>query len=409
VLGFERRSAAGRGVRGGVGGAVTAIQRFGSALNTNIHFHTLVAQGVFVVGGDGTLGFVPSPAPTDLEVARLLGAVRRRIVRLVKRHGIDLEEPSEEAASTDERLFECPVYAEIQGAAVVGRVATGPRAGALVVRIGRDPVTPAVTASSPLQAHLDGFDLHAAVAVPAGDRARLERLCRYVLRPPLAQERLELSADGKVLLRLRRPWSDGTRAIRFEPTEFLEKLAAMTPRPRVNLLVYHGVFAPHARRRADAVRKSAVGLQSACEAQDHVPAEGLPGAVRAAGDGATDSANGTMAPGSLTIVATPADAASAAASEPQAPGSARPPPCGVYKRPKYYAWADLLQRTFSIDVLACPDCGGRLRFVATIEDRAVIEKILRHLDLPMDSAAAAPARAPGYLPGLEIPPSWVTE
>jgi len=44
-----------------------------------------------------------------------------------------------------------------------------------------------------------------------------------------------------VLLRLRRPWSDGTRAIRFEPNEFLEKLAAMVPKPRINLLVYHGL------------------------------------------------------------------------------------------------------------------------------------------------------------------------
>ena len=63
--------------------------------------------------------------------------------------------------------------------------------------------------------------------MPAGDRGRLEHLVRYVLRPPIAQERLELAADGAVLLRLRRPWSDGTRAIRFEPSEFLEKLAAM--------------------------------------------------------------------------------------------------------------------------------------------------------------------------------------
>jgi len=67
--------------------------------------------------------------------------------------------------------------------------------------------------------------------VPAGDRDRLEHLCRYVLRPPIAQERLELTSDGKVLLRLRRPWHDGTRAIRFEPTELLEKLASMiTPK-----------------------------------------------------------------------------------------------------------------------------------------------------------------------------------
>jgi hypothetical protein len=49
------------------------------------------------------------------------------------------------------------------------------------------------------------------------------------------------------LLRLRRPWRDGTRAIRFEPSEFLEKLAVIIPRPRINLLIYHGAFAPRGR------------------------------------------------------------------------------------------------------------------------------------------------------------------
>src|SRR5262249_50258581 len=120
VLGFERRRAGRRGIPGGTGGAVTAIQRFGSALNVNLHFHTLVAEGVFIEDVEGTRRFVPAPAPTDHEVTRLLTAVRRRIVRLVARHGIDLEDPSGEAQATDQRLFDCPVYAEIQGAAVVG-------------------------------------------------------------------------------------------------------------------------------------------------------------------------------------------------------------------------------------------------------------------------------------------------
>jgi len=132
VLAFERRRAQRCGARGGVGGAVTAIQRFGSALNTNVHFHTVAVQGVFVEQGDGTLRLVPAPAPTDLEVARLLAAVRRRIVRLVARHGVDLEDASHENEPEDERLFECPAYAAIQGAAVLGRLATGPRAGGRV-------------------------------------------------------------------------------------------------------------------------------------------------------------------------------------------------------------------------------------------------------------------------------------
>jgi len=108
VLAFERRRTQRRGAPGGVGGAVTAIQRFGSALNTNVHFHTVAVQGVFIEQADGTLHFVPTPAPTDLEVARLLAAVRRRIVRLVVRHGIDLEEASRENEPEDERLARAP-------------------------------------------------------------------------------------------------------------------------------------------------------------------------------------------------------------------------------------------------------------------------------------------------------------
>ena len=88
--GFERRRAREQGIEGR-GGAVTAIQRCGSALNTNIHFHTLVAEGVFELWPNGSLRFVPAPVPpTDVEVARLLVSVRRRIVRLVRRHGIEL-------------------------------------------------------------------------------------------------------------------------------------------------------------------------------------------------------------------------------------------------------------------------------------------------------------------------------
>ena len=75
----------------------------------------------------------------------------------------------------------------------------------------------------------------------AGENERLEHLCRYILRPPVAQDAVELTPDGKVLLRLRRPWRDGTRALCFEPSEFLEKLAVMIPRPRINLLLYHGL------------------------------------------------------------------------------------------------------------------------------------------------------------------------
>jgi hypothetical protein len=98
-------------------------------------------------------------------------------------------------------------------------------------------------------ARQDGFSLHAGVVVAAGARDRLERVCRYALRPALGQDRLQLTPDGKAVLELRRRWTDGTTHLVFEPVELLERLAALTPRPRVNLILYHGVLAPRAAWR----------------------------------------------------------------------------------------------------------------------------------------------------------------
>jgi hypothetical protein len=79
--------------------------------------------------------------------------------------------------------------------------------------------------------------------------------------------------------------------------------------------------------------------------------------------------------------------------------------CGL----EIYASADLLERTFAIDILACPECGGSLRFLATIEQRSLIEEILGHLGLPVDVPQPTPARSPTFLPGVETPSDWITE
>jgi hypothetical protein len=209
---------------------------------------------------------------------------------------------------------------------------------------------------------------------------RLEHLCRYVLRPPIAQGALELDVPGSILLRLRRPWRDGTWAVRFAPTELLEKLAAMIPKPRINLLVYHGAFAPHARRRPEAVRRA---RDSALR-----PEGGLQNVGRSTGCSAASAGR-----------TSPCESAEPGAQQvPQAlaPPGRSPPPVGadhaLYARPKHYAWADLLRRTFAIDVLECPGCGGRLRLVATIAHPPTIAAILRHLGLPVDVPVPAGAR-----------------
>jgi hypothetical protein len=238
------------------------------------------------------------------------------------------------------------VLAGIVGASVQGRVALGPRAGARVRRLGPDADLENVTSRGPRQAQLEGFDLHANVWVSANDRAGLERRCRYLLRPPVAQERLRLLADGRVLVQLKRVWADGTSHLLFEPLEFLEKLAALTPRPRINLLLYHGVLAPNARWRSRIV-----------------PGPETPTLETGARLDATHGASGNAATG-------------------------RPP------APRHWRWADLMRRAFDIDVLACPQCGNRMRLLATIEDPRVVEQLLIHLGLPSERVRADPAHAP---------------
>jgi len=119
----------------------------------------------------------------------------------------------------------------------------GERAGRALTRIGARPSREVAYVPGELCAQIDGFSLHARVRVPPGDRDRLEHLCRYVARPAIATERLSLSKHGNVLYRFRRPWRDGTTHVVFEPLVFLERLAALVPRPRTHLVTYH------ARRR----------------------------------------------------------------------------------------------------------------------------------------------------------------
>jgi hypothetical protein len=111
-----------------------------------------------------------------------------------------------------------------------------------------------------------GFSLHANVRIEHDQREKLERLARYVARPPLATERLSLLPDGRVTHQLRRPWRDGTTHFVFDPLTFIERLAALVPRPRRPLLTYHGVLAPAASWR-DAIVPAPPSTCSEGEAQ----------------------------------------------------------------------------------------------------------------------------------------------
>src|SRR5215467_11740622 len=100
-------------------------------------------------------------------------------------------------------------------------LALGSRAGAPVRRLGRDPAGMAPSSRGPRPTTLDGLDLHANVWVPRRDRGRLERLCRDVLQPPAAQERLQCRPDGRVLVAS--GWATGSWALMLSSTEAVVK------------------------------------------------------------------------------------------------------------------------------------------------------------------------------------------
>ncbi len=114
--------------------------------------------------------------------------------------------------------------------------------------------TPTRSCASPSLVARAAGALHAGLVVPAGQRERLERVCRYALRPPVTDERIHLTDEGQVRLQLRQPWRDGTTDVLFDPVEFLGRLAVLVPRPRINLILYHGVLGPRAAWRSEVVR-----------------------------------------------------------------------------------------------------------------------------------------------------------
>jgi hypothetical protein len=75
-------------------------------------------------------------------------------------------------------------------------------------------------------------------------------LCRYVTRPAVSEKRLSLTNQGKVRYELKTPCRDGTTHVIFDPVDFIAKLAALVPKPGVNLTRFHGVFAPNCKHRA---------------------------------------------------------------------------------------------------------------------------------------------------------------
>ena len=227
VFAWQRRKARALGIEEPMCGAVTFCQRFGSLLNLNCHFHSLLPDGVFVVDGD-YVEFVAIPPPEFEDVRRLVEQTARATEKLIERR------MQEQAGD------ESPDMVEVQQAQCVETPWFSSACGNRQPE--QDPHKRA--------AFLFGYSLHAERQVKAADRQALERLCRYGARAPIANSRLSLGDDGNAKIELRRPLQDGRTRLSFSPVELLQKLAILIPPPGKNLTRYHGVFAAAHRFRS---------------------------------------------------------------------------------------------------------------------------------------------------------------
>jgi hypothetical protein len=226
-----------------------------------------------------------------------------------------------------------------------GRRKSGPawRRGAL----------PAVRGAKDFERHLSvgsgGFTLHAATRAGGQDERGREALLKYVLRPPIAQERITQGPDGLVRHALKKPFSDGTTAIDLDPLSLLTRLCAAVPPPRFHTVRYAGVLGAGSKLRS-------------------------------------------------RIVPVREEAPSSEEPESVAESERKPHHRGC----RYWSWSELLKRTFALDVLSCAGCGGRLRLVAMMMEPKSIERYLRALGEPTEGPPRTPARGPPFYEGSQV-------
>jgi hypothetical protein len=340
LFAWQRRAAKRDGFSRVLPGAITFVQHFGSALNPNIHFHGLVPDGVFVdEGPERALFFLDLMGPTPAEVAALTRKLARKITRHVdayrEAHGLDTDTAS---SDEDEALDHA-------------------RARALQLPLGSR--SEGTAASPPLRepyrcAHVDWFSLHADVDLAAHDREGLLRLVRYGARQSFSQQNLSQLPDGRLRYALKRPFGpQRVRELVLSPTELLHRLAALLPKPYLNLTRYAGVFAPNANRRWEVV--PVTGSRRRSRAREPLAPHLVP------------------PPPSDNVEPDPDDDA----------------PRTVTRIP----WAELIRLTFRADVTRCARCiTGTVAVVAFITDPAVVRQILTHLRLPTELPPVRPAR-----------------
>jgi len=253
------------GRRDALPGMVASLQTFGASLAWHPHVHALVTDGLLERGG----GFLPVAMPDPEALEELF---RRLVIR----------------------------------ALVAGR------------RLSSD------FARKLLSWRHSGFSVYARQVVPQDEPRRLERLARYLTRPPLAQGRLRTATDGSLLLQTPPDPRTGATTLRLDPLELIHRLTLQIPDPQQHLVRYSGAYANRVRRlyrSAEGETKGAGGAGPAAHADDE----------------ASD-----------------------------------------FARERKRTWARLLRKVFEVDPLLCPACKVEMTVVSVLTDPALVDAILRH-------------------------------
>lgn len=189
-------------------GAITLIQRSGSALNLNIHYHMLVPDGVYLSEVDPPY-FRKVPAPSAAELQILVQTISERIGRHLERTGKLVRDEQSSYLALDSEGEGEDALKDLQGHSIQYRIAVGPHKGRLAFKLQTLPPLTGDRAGGTL-AMAAGFSLHAGVAAEAHQRNKLERVARYITRPPVAIERLSLTPQGNIRYFLKTQYRDGT-------------------------------------------------------------------------------------------------------------------------------------------------------------------------------------------------------
>ena len=197
----------------------------------------LALDGVYADDAYGKIRFHRIKAPTVDELGVLAHRISHRVAKFLERRGF--LERDEENTYLHLDISEDEAMQQLYGHSITYRIALGPHQGRKVFTLQSLPPKQEPKTASSRVANVAGFSLHAGIMTAAHQRDKLERLCRYIARPAVSEKRLSLLDDGRIRYELKTPYRDGTTHVIFEPLDFLARLAALVPKPRVNLTRFH--------------------------------------------------------------------------------------------------------------------------------------------------------------------------